>query len=182
MRSRRSTPGSTNALQRRTRAACSTISSRSRVGRGPTPSARSLGPASAGAGPRSVQRKPRTRTYGYDTLKFLIEVWTRIGQPCGKYLAPIMAPTVAQPEAFGELAKVADRLSSTVREQLVAMPGHDRPAAQTHQRSSLPRGEVRDPSRGHVTFLDRGPSGDGQDGAGPRVLRDRSGRSLRTQS
>lgn len=85
--------------------------------------------------------------YGYDILKFLIEVWTRIGQPCGKYLAPIMAPTVAQPEAFGELAKVADRLSSTVREQLVAMPGHDRPAAQTHQRSSLPRGEVRDPSR-----------------------------------
>ena len=70
---------------------------------------------------RSVQRKPRARTYGYDTLKVLIEVWTLIGQPCGKYLAPIMAPTVAQLEAFGELGKVADRLSSAVREQLVAM-------------------------------------------------------------
>ena len=40
---------------------------------------------------RSVQRKPRARAYGYDTLKVLIEVWTLIGQPCGKYLAPIMA-------------------------------------------------------------------------------------------
>jgi hypothetical protein len=70
---------------------------------------------------RSVQRKSRARTYGYDTLKVLIEVWTLIGQPCGKYLAPIMAPTVAQLEAFGELGKVADRLSSAVREQLVAM-------------------------------------------------------------
>ena len=29
----------------------------------------------------------RARTYGYDTLKVLIEVWTLIGEPCGKYLA-----------------------------------------------------------------------------------------------
>ena len=66
---------------------------------------------------RSLRRKPRARTYGYDTLKVLIEVRTLIGQPCGKYLAP----TLAQLEAFGELGKVADRLSSAVREQLVTM-------------------------------------------------------------
>lgn len=66
---------------------------------------------------RSVQRKPRARTYGYDTLKVLIEVWMLIGQPCGKYLVPIMALTVAQLEAFGELGRVADRLGSAVREQ-----------------------------------------------------------------
>src|SRR5664280_238333 len=35
--------------------------------------------------------------YGYDTLKVLIEVWTLIGEPCGKYLAPIMAATLARP-------------------------------------------------------------------------------------
>ena len=70
---------------------------------------------------RAVRRRPRTRTYGYDTLKALIEVWTLIGEPCGKYLAPIMTATLAQLEAFGELGKVADRLSPAVREQLVTM-------------------------------------------------------------
>src|SRR5664280_2347303 len=70
---------------------------------------------------RAVQRKPRARTYGYDTLKVLIEVWTLIGEPCGKYLAPIMAATLAQLEAFGELGKVAERLNAQVREQLVTM-------------------------------------------------------------
>ena len=60
-------------------------------------------------------------TYGYDTLKVLIEVWTLIGEPCGKDLAPIMAPTLAQLEAFGELDKIADRLDAHVREQLVTM-------------------------------------------------------------
>jgi len=70
---------------------------------------------------RSVRRKPRARTYGYDTLKVLIEVWTLIGEPCGKYLAPIMAPTMAQLEVFGELDRVADRLSPVVREQLLTM-------------------------------------------------------------
>ena len=33
---------------------------------------------------RSVRRKPRARMYGYDTLMVLIEVWTLIGEPCGK--------------------------------------------------------------------------------------------------
>lgn len=69
----------------------------------------------------SVQRKPRPPKYGYDTLKVLIEVWTLIGEPCGKYLAPIMRESLTQLEAFGELAKVADRLDDQVRAQLVAM-------------------------------------------------------------
>ena len=70
---------------------------------------------------RAVVRKPRAPTYGYDTLKVLIEIWTLVGEPCGKYLAPIMASTLAQLEAFGELAAVAGRLDETVRGQLVAM-------------------------------------------------------------
>jgi hypothetical protein len=89
--------------------------SRANARRAITTAAKRKGPA------RSVQRRPRARTYGYDTLKVLIEVWTLIGEPCGKYLAPIMAPTLAQLEAFGELGKVADRLSPAVRGQLVAM-------------------------------------------------------------
>ncbi|MBA3432153.1 MAG: transposase family protein [Actinobacteria bacterium] len=70
---------------------------------------------------RAAVRKPRAPTYGYDTLKVLIHVWTLIGEPCGKYLAPIMGATVAQLEAFGELEAVAGRLNETVREQLLAM-------------------------------------------------------------
>lgn len=70
---------------------------------------------------RSVVRKPRAPIYGYDTRKVLIEVWTLIGEPCGKYLAPIMKESLAQLEAFGELAKVSDRLDEHVRAQLVAV-------------------------------------------------------------
>ena len=40
----------------------------------------------------AVKRKPRPRTYGYDTLKVLQLIWTLIGEPCGKYLAPIKHP------------------------------------------------------------------------------------------
>ncbi len=47
---------------------------------------------------RAAARKPPAPVYGYDTLKVLIEVWTLIGEPCGKYLAPIMATTLAQLE------------------------------------------------------------------------------------
>ncbi|MDP9318899.1 MAG: transposase family protein [Actinomycetota bacterium] len=70
---------------------------------------------------RAVKRKPRPRRYGYDALKVLIEVWTLVGEPCGKYLAPIMADTLAQLEGFGELGRVADRLDADVRAALVAM-------------------------------------------------------------
>jgi len=70
---------------------------------------------------KAVARKPRAPTYGYDTLKVLIAVWTLIGEPCGKYLAPIMADTLSQLEAFGELDQVSHRLTESVREQLLAM-------------------------------------------------------------
>ena len=89
--------------------------SRANARRAITAAGKRKGPA------RAAVRKPRAPTYGYDTLKVLIEVWTLIGEPCGKYLAPIMAVTLAQLEAFGELDKVAARLNQTVREQLLAM-------------------------------------------------------------
>lgn len=69
----------------------------------------------------AVKRKPRARTYGYDTLKVLQLIWTLIGEPCGKYLAPIMADTLATLERFGELEPVASRLDDHVRAQLVTM-------------------------------------------------------------
>ena len=58
----------------------------------------------------AVKRKPRARTYGYDTLKVLQLIWTLIGEPCGKYLAPIMVDTLATLERFGELEPVTSRL------------------------------------------------------------------------
>ena len=73
------------------------------------------GPAAA------VKRKPRPRTYGYDTLKVLQLIWTLIGEPCGKYLAPIMVESLATLERFGELEPVTSRLNDHVRAQLVAM-------------------------------------------------------------
>ena len=124
---------------------------------------RAIAPAAKRRGPaRAVQRKPRGAHVRVDTLKVLIQVWTLIGVPCGKYLVPIMAPILAQLEAFGELGKVADRLSTPVREQLVTMSAATiETDAQTHQGRRLPRGEVRDPSRGHAAFVDRGAQGDG---------------------
>lgn len=83
---------------------------------------RALAAARARKGPaRAVKRKPRGRGYSYDALKVLIEVWTLAGEPCGKYLAAIMADTLAALEAHGELGKVADRLTDEVRAELVAM-------------------------------------------------------------
>jgi len=85
-------------------------------------SRRAIATASKRRGPaRAVVRKPRAATYGYDTLKVLIQVWTVLGEPCGKYLAPIMEASLAQLERFGELDQVAARLTEPVRAQLVAM-------------------------------------------------------------
>ncbi len=85
-------------------------------------SRRAIAAASKRRGPaRAVVRKPRAATYGYDTLKVLIQVWTVLGEPCGKYLAPIMEASLAQLEGFGELDQVAARLTEPVRAQLVAM-------------------------------------------------------------
>ncbi len=83
---------------------------------------RAIAAASKRRGPaRAVVRKPRAAIYGYDTLKVLIQVWTVLGEPCGKYLAPIMEASLAQLEGFGELDQVAARLSEPVRAQLVVM-------------------------------------------------------------
>ncbi len=85
-------------------------------------SRRAIAAASKRRGPaRAVVRKPRAATYGYDTLKVLIQVWTVLGEPCGKYLVPIMEASLAQLEGFGELDQVAARLTEPVRAQLVAM-------------------------------------------------------------
>lgn len=90
--------------------------SRANARRAITTAGRSKGRAGA------VVRKRRAPTYGYDTLKVLIEVWTLIGEPCGKYLAQIMGDTLAQLEAFGGLDHIARRLEAPgVREQLLAM-------------------------------------------------------------
>jgi len=127
----------------------------------------------------SVRRKQRAPTYGYDTLKVLIEVWTLIGEPCGKYLAPIMAATLERLEVFGELDQVGHRLTPQVRAQLVAMSPVTIDRMLRPTKAALSRGEVRDPSRCHVAVLDHGASGDGRDGEGAGLLRDRPGRALR---
>ena len=98
---------------------------------------------------RAVERKPRPRTYGYDTLKVLQRVWEVAGRPCGKYLAAVMGATVMNmgnhTGAFGE---VAARVSPGVREQLLTMsaPTIDRLLA-PHKRSLRPGGKSTTRSR-----------------------------------
>lgn len=76
------------------------------------------GPASA------VKRKPRPRTYGYDTLKVLQRVWEVAGRPCGKYLAAVMGSTLANMDAHaatGAFGQAFGRYSPEVRSQLLMM-------------------------------------------------------------
>jgi hypothetical protein len=54
-------------------------------------------------------------------LKVLIEVWTLIGEPCGKYLTVVMEDTVDRLVRFGELRTSGDRLTPEVRGELMAM-------------------------------------------------------------
>jgi hypothetical protein len=70
---------------------------------------------------RKAKRKPRPRTYGYDTLTALIRVWRLAGMPSGKYLAATMGLWLPKLEAFGELKGV--RFSPEVRGQLRAVSG-----------------------------------------------------------
>ena len=59
-------------------------------------------------GPVSAQkRQPRPRTYGYDVLKVLIHVWRAAGEPCGKYLVPVLESHLTALEEHGELGGVA---------------------------------------------------------------------------
>lgn len=66
-------------------------------------------------------RKPRGRTYGYDTLKVLIGVWRIAGMPSRKYLAATMDLWLPKLEAFGELD--TKRLTPAVRTQLTQVSG-----------------------------------------------------------
>jgi transposase InsO family protein len=83
---------------------------------------RALSTARMRKGPaKAVVRKPRGRTYGYDTLKVLISVWRIAGMPSGKYLAVTMDLWLPKLEAFGELD--AKRLTPAVRAQLMQVSG-----------------------------------------------------------
>ncbi len=64
---------------------------------------------------------PRPRTYGYDTLKLLIQVWSLAGRPSGKYLAATMGIWLPKLEHYGELDK--ERLNDHTRAQLLAVSG-----------------------------------------------------------
>jgi hypothetical protein len=83
---------------------------------------RALGTAGKGKGPtRARKHTPRPRTYGYDTLKLLIQVWRLAGQPSGKYLAATMGIWLPKLEHYGELDKA--RLNDHTRAQLLAVSG-----------------------------------------------------------
>lgn len=72
----------------------------------------------------AVKRKPRPRTYGYDTLKVLQRVWAVAGRPCGKYLAAVMAATLANMEAHaasGAFGQAGGRYRPQVHDQLLMM-------------------------------------------------------------
>ncbi|GAA4025898.1 DDE-type integrase/transposase/recombinase [Arthrobacter methylotrophus] len=70
---------------------------------------------------KPVTRRPRGRTYGYDTLKVLICVWRLAGMPSGKYLAATMDLWLPKLQAFGELD--AKRLTPAVAAQLMQVSG-----------------------------------------------------------
>lgn len=70
---------------------------------------------------KAVKRKPRSRTYGYDTLKLLIQVWNLAGRPAGKYLAVTMPIWLPKLEQHHELD--AKRLNDHTRAQLLAVSG-----------------------------------------------------------
>lgn len=70
---------------------------------------------------KAVQRKLRGRTYGYDTLKLLIQVWNLAGRPSGKYLAVTMSIWLPKLEQHHELD--AKRLNDHTRAQLLAVSG-----------------------------------------------------------
>lgn len=83
---------------------------------------RALTAASKRKGPaKPVIRTPRGRTYGYDTLKLLIQVWNFAGRPSGKYLAATMGIWLPKLEKHNELD--AQRLNEQTRAQLLAVSG-----------------------------------------------------------
>ena len=97
-------------------------------------------------GPVSAQkREPRPRTYGYDVLKVLIHVWRAAGEPCGKYLVPVLESHLTALEQHGELGEVAHRLTPEVRAQVLSM------SAATIDRHLAPTRQARDPESKSTT-------------------------------
>lgn len=83
---------------------------------------RALANARKRKGPaKAVARRPRPRTYGYDTLRVLIQVWRLAGMPSGKYLAATMGLWLPRLEAHGELDP--KRFTPLVRAQLLKISG-----------------------------------------------------------
>ncbi len=83
---------------------------------------RAIRQAGARRGPvHAQQRRPRPRKYSYDALVVLQEVWRLSGQPCGKYLASIMADTLERLVRFKELGRVAERVSPEILQELDSM-------------------------------------------------------------
>jgi hypothetical protein len=56
-------------------------------------------------------------------LKVLQEVWALAGEPCGKYLAAVMDDQLERLVRFGELGRVAGRVSEEVLDELREMSG-----------------------------------------------------------
>jgi hypothetical protein len=89
--------------------------SRANARRALTAAGKRTGPA------RAAARKPRGRTYGYDTLKLLIQVWNLAGRPSGKYLAATMGIWLPKLEQHHELDE--KRLTEHTRAQLLRVSG-----------------------------------------------------------
>jgi len=86
---------------------------------------------------KAVRRAPRRATYGYDTLKLLIQVWNLAGRPSGKYLAVTMGLWLPKLEQHGELD--VERLNEHTRAQLLSVSGAtiDRMLKPTRDRGRL---------------------------------------------
>jgi hypothetical protein len=83
---------------------------------------RAIRVARARVGPARARARPaRARKYSYDALVVLIEVWTLVGEPCGKYLAAVMGDLLERLVRFSELGKVSGRITPDVLDELLRM-------------------------------------------------------------
>ena len=72
------------------------------------------------AAPVSISKR-RPRKYGPSAITLLGRIWTFRGEPCGKYLAPIMAEELERLERFGELGTQSELFTDEVRRDLLFM-------------------------------------------------------------
>ncbi|MET4591811.1 hypothetical protein [Arthrobacter sp. 754] len=139
---------------------------------------RALSTARKRKGPaNAVVRRPRGRTYGYDTLKVLIGVWRLAGMPSGKYLAATMDLWLPKLEAFGELD--TKRLTPAVRVQLMQVSGATIDRLLKPIKDGQTQRAFRDQGRAAAAELDHGPQGRGRTRTGAGVHRGGPGRPLR---